>query len=260
MQTKRSVRTVAFLLVLAIVLLSGCAGSQIYSYGNAEKKIEKLRDKIVSGQLTELEAYQAQEEIFQIISKGQPSEADRFAGLFRELTANTVLFDNEEVFALAENFAEAYSACAKGKEWGLQDLTLQSTGNSSADIVIAYLGTARYSVKLLQTGDNWYSDPNKSDEEPYQGALGKYLLEVTFYDFLPSRAFLDKHPTEAHPLGTAFTNDGYAFMMKGIFTASHGYKIYIGCDLPFSAEEHDAKTLKNAIGSLSISLSPQGQQ
>lgn len=233
------------------ILISGCGRFGRYSYSRIAQEYQELD---LSDAASKKESYTALAEIFEKIGKGSASETEKLAELVREITDGSVSFPDEEVFQLAQDYAQLFSELAAGAEDGLQDLEVTDGAGSATELKIGYLGEVRYSVRMVESGGTWYHGDQKV---PYGGELGNYLLEIAFYDTEPCSKFVEGYPHRAiHQIGKL--SNGGALSLMGELTSDHGYMLYVGCDSPFSVEEQDHVTLGRPIGSVSVKLTGTG--
>lgn len=230
--------------LLIPILLFGCAAGNHNAYSAVKQDYQDMQSKQES--MAEDELYLAYAELFGKIAEGDVSEQAEFATLFRDISHNKVAFQDNEVFDLAKLYAEFYTKLAdKSTEVGIQDVNF-----TYSEIQIPYFGEMRYSVKMIQLEEDWYDNYTTA---PYNGELGEYLLEISFYDVRPIHALDEKyHHNTLHSITVPFGEDQLEMSLKCEHTADHGYKIYIGSDAPFQAEELPITTLNKPFGSVTV--------
>lgn len=189
----------------------------------------------ISNSLTDNDRYLAYAKLFRAISVGEKNEANQFADLLREITNNSIEFNDNEVFSIAAECEKVFSGLAKGNiEIGLQDVTVNNS-NKHITLEITYIGEISYAIKKVTDLDGWYVGEQLM---PYNGELGTYTFEIAFFDQSPSREFISRYPTNSiHELCTSLPDIECSFNFKGVFTPEHGYTVYIGCDTPFEIQE-----------------------
>ena len=231
------------------LLLAGCARQA--SYEQTQQLYQSLTDSIIS--MTEKECYAAYAEIFDNIAHGSPSEQGKFAQLTREIIDDDVVFEDEEVFDIAKDYATVYSRLAKGnRDCGVQGLKAKSTSETTAQLDFPYWGEMWYSVKMVEIGDQWVTG---EFTDPYQGELGQYLLLVQFHDADPSMKFMKQYPgLTDHQLRIPRFRPDHEMTLRIIANSDHGYDVYIGSDEPFWVEEQSSIRLNRLIGTVSVDL------
>lgn len=239
---------------LLIVLLYGCARSEYTAYSQVEEEYQKIQTNTRSeNNMTEEEIYTAYADLFEGIAHGSPADRNRFAQLTREIIGDGVVFANEEVFEIAQDYATVFSRYASGnQDDGVQELQVKSTSPITAQLDFSYWGELRYSVKMIPEGVNWVSG---EFTDPYKGELGKYLMVVTFNDAEPSKAFLEEYPSLIdHGLRVSSGVTNYEMTMRITSNADHGYNVYIGSNEPFHVEEQSSVIVDRPIGTISVTL------
>lgn len=237
------------ILVLPL-LLAGCARHA--SYEQTKQLYQALTTSIVS--MTEEERWTAYAEVFDNIAQGSLAEQDQFAVLAREIiNDDDVVFENEEVFNIARDYATVCTRLADGdRDWGVQELKVKCLFGSTAQLDFPYWGEMWYSVEMIQEGDQWVTG---EFTDPYQGELGKYLMTVQFHDAEPSMKFMEQYPgLTDHKLYISRLGSDYEMTMHIIGNASHGYNVYIGSDEPFWVEEQSSVRLNRLVGTVSVEL------
>lgn len=245
----KNLKRLICILVLPL-LLAGCARHA--SYEQTKQLYQSLTASIAS--MTEEERCAVYAEVFDSIAQGSPSERDKFAELTREIIDDDdIVFEDEEVFDIARDYATVYSRFAEGnRDWGVQGLNLKSTSGTTAQLEFPYWGEMWYSVKMIQEGEQWVTG---EFTDPYKGELGKYLLTVQFHDAEPSMKFMEQYPALTdHKLYISRLGSDYEMTMHIIGNASHGYNVYIGSDEPFRVEEQSSVRLSRLIGTVSVKL------
>ena len=234
--------------VLTLTFMCGCASSA-YTCQTAEKEYAALKEQAESSSLTDEERYLMYARIFENISSGNTAQAGEFAELLRTMTDHTAEFSDEEVFHLAKDYAKLFNQLAEDSTvLGINDIRFKS----SAQILIDYYGEIRYSVNMMDIQDPWH---NGDYTVPYDGSLGKYRMQITFYDSDPSVQFIGKYlPNQVHKLADF---SGYSVNIKYVYTPDHGFILYIGSDRPFHVQAQDVTTPTSVIDHLVIQLDSQ---
>lgn len=253
MKTSR-ICIILFVSFLLVALLSAYMYPNQYAYHALTEDWQNMQNNIYLGKHdTEKEIQLAYADLFLKISKGSETERDQLAELVRSITNDAVTFDNSEVFTLAGDYARLFSSLAHGEsELGIQDISITLKNELEAVVEISYLGEVRYGTKMIVAGKNWN---NGEDLVPYDNELGRYLLEISFYDSALSSKFAEKYlHASVHDLGVSIPGSNSNFLLKGVYTAEHGYVIYIGSSVPFSVEPQMPITLNWPISSIVVEL------
>ena len=232
------------------LLLSGCARQA--SYEQTKQLYQALEASMVS--MTEEERCAAYAEVFDHIAQGSPSEQDKFAQLARQIIDDDdAVFENEEVFDIARDYATVYSRFAAGdRDWGVQGLRIKNTFGKTAQLDFPYWGQMWYSVEMIEVGEQWVTG---EFTDPYEGEFGKYLMTVQFHDAEPSMEFMKQYPALTdHTLRIPRVGPDYELTMHIIGNADHGYDVYIGSDEPFWVEEQYSVRSSRLIGTVSVEL------
>ena len=226
--------------------------SEYLSYEWARQLYQSLEASMDS--MTEEERFSALAEIFDTIAQGHPSEQAKFAKLFREISNSAnLVFEDEEVFDLAREYATVFSRLTKGdRDFGIQGLTVNDLSETAALLNFPYWGEMWYSVRMVQIGDPWVTGEFTG---PYRGELGQYLMMVQFHDADPSAKFLAHYSMGTnHPLRISYGGVIHEMTMRIMDNADHGYNVYIGSNEPFSVTEQSSVTLNRLIGTVSVPL------
>lgn len=240
--------------LLLTMLMYGCARYEYTAYSQVEEAYQKIQTSTGSeNNMTEKEIYTAYAELFKSIAHGARTEQDKFAELTREIINDDVMFENEEVFDIAQDYATVYSKFASGdQDDGVQELQLKSTSQSTTQLDFSYWGEMWYSVQMHLEGEDWVTG---EFSEPYEGELGKYLMVVTFNDTEPSMKFLEEYPLRTvHKLRIPRGGSDHEMSMRIVSNPDHGYNVYIGSDEPFHVEEQPSVKLNRIIGTVSVTL------
>lgn len=245
-------RLICFL--LSTMLLYGCTRSEYTTYAQVEEKYQKIQMNtgLENNQAKE-EVYAAYADLFESIAHGSSVDQDKFAQLIREIIGDDVVFANEDVFAIAQDYATIYSKYAAGdQDQGVQELKVKNISNSVARLDFSYWAEMWYSVKMIPEGTHWTTG---EFSDPYKGELGKYLAMIQFHDTTPSMKFLEDYPMGIdHKLHISHWGSDHELTMRIISNPDHGYNIYIGSDDPFWIEEQSSVRLNRLIGTVSVTL------
>lgn len=244
----KAIKRVICVLLLPVLLI-GCARQT--SYEQAEQRYRSLKE--TANTMSEAEYSAAYAELFDSIAHGSVSEQNKLAGLTREILGENVVFENDEVFDIAGDYAMVYSKLASGdRDMGVQELKIKSTRGRTARLEFPYWGEMWYSVKMVSMGEDWVTGEFTN---PYQGELGQYLLLVQFNDAEPSLKFAKQYPLgQDHKLRIPRLGPDREMTMHIISNSDHGYNVYIGSDEPFWVEEQSSVRLNRLVGTVSVEI------
>ena len=233
--------------------------AQAGSYRYVEEEFEKFQ--AAESTMTDQERYLAYADLFQLISEGARNEAEQFAELFRTITNNQDPFPYvtsscaTDVFPVAKIYGNAYTRLATGTSLGTY-FTAVYTGNTHGTISVWYLGAMQYSVKMINVGESW-NQHHTNLAVPYDGSLGKYLVEIAFYD---SGSISQKPPDRSlTTYSQRIAGAKWDIKSSYCFTdlPSRNCKLYFGCDLPFHVEEQPLTEANEAINIITIPVTFQ---
>lgn len=227
----------AFVILALSVFLHLEANSKKSEFDRLKSTYISLKSKTNEKNSLTSDEYAEYASLFDAISHGDEEMSSDYAQLVREITDNTVDFEDEEVFTIAKKFAGAYKSLAAGSGSGIQSLEVSKSSSGNV-LNVSYIDCWGYSVKLLtvQEGTALDIDP-----------LGKYQAVITFFDTKESLPLAEQYPT-----GQSFTLEGYRFKFEN--TPDHGLALYIGSDMPLALEEKTEK-MTLTVGEISFVLS-----
>lgn len=227
----------AFVILALSVFLHLEANSKKSEFNQLKSTYISLKSKTNEKNSPTSDEYAEYASLFDAISHGDEEMSSDYAQLVREITDNTVDFEDEEVFTIAKKFAGAYKSLAAGSGSGIQSLEVSKSSSGNV-LNVSYIDCWGYSVKLLtvQEGTALDIDP-----------LGKYQAVITFFDTKESLPLAEQYPT-----GQSFTLEGYRFKFEN--TPDHGLALYIGSDMPLALEEKTEK-MTLTVGEISFVLS-----
>lgn len=190
-------------------------------------------------------------ELFEKIADGTADRENEYAQLLREITQYTIEFDDNEVFAIADDLARDYSYMAEGNEdFGVQEIKVSEDNSKGVSLIIDYIGLRGYSVRMMDDDEMEYSGENLVE---YDGSLGKNRIEITFYDASVSARFAEQYPIwDDHELKGVSADLGIKLNIKGVYTSDHAVVIYIGSDNPLSISEQEFTGLNRPTGSIEV--------
>ena len=227
----------AFVILALSVFLHLEANSKKSEFNRLKSTYISLKSKTNEKNSLTSDEYAEYASLFDAISHGDEEMSSDYAQLVREITDNTVDFEDEEVFTIAKKFAGAYKSLAAGSGSGIQSLEVSKSSSGNV-LNVSYIDCWGYSVKLLTVQEGTALDID---------ALGKYQAVITFFDTKESLPLAEQYPT-----GQSFTLEGYRFKFEN--TPDHGLALYIGSDMPLALEEKTEK-MTLTVGEISFVLS-----
>lgn len=227
----------AFVILALSVFLHLEAISKKSEFDRLKSTYISLKSKTNEKNSLTSDEYAEYASLFDAISHGDEEMASDYAQLVREITDNTVDFEDEEVFTIAKKFAGAYKSLAAGSGSGIQSLEVSKSSSGNV-LNVSYIDCWGYSVKLLTVQEGTALDID---------SLGKYRAVITFFDTKESLPLAEQYPT-----GQSFTLEGYRFKFEN--TPDHGLALYIGSDMPLALEEKTEK-MTLTVGEISFVLS-----
>ena len=136
---------------------------------------------------------------------------------------------------------------------GVQSIRVTGSGNQSANVLLDYNYLyGGYSVETVPFDGQEYSADGMI---PYDGALGKYRVMITFGDTAPaaslSEKFLNGQIYELENVPKAF---GGSLKARIARPQGHGFVLYIGSDVPFTVQEESKRGLDRLFGHMKIEI------
>lgn len=244
---------------LLSVLLLGCDSAQGCSYHQIDREFAALQGKMnLSEDLTEQEICQRYAGLFEKISEGQRRYQRELADLVRKITNKSIEFTDDEVFVLAADLATVFSEMAQGNaDFGIQNIAVKHSDADTIVLQINYIDVPRFSVRVLDESDEWYSPEFLV---PYDGSLGKYCVQIIFHDTAICAKFTEKYSlNEIHDLAGVSSVFGHSVKIRAVSTPDHGFVIYVGSDAPIHAATQESVPLNFPTGSVCITLAKQSQ-
>lgn len=241
--------------VLILAVLFVAAYSSRIPLSRINEKYNEISEKLSNGNITEEEEKKLQlelSELFLDISLGKKETQSAYAELLRKITNNAYEFDDGEVFQLASQLHELMKTMEeKGKDvLGVQDIKMATDALGNNSLIVSYMGVERYSVRMMDEAEEEYTMGDYTSE--YNGDLGKYRIEIMFYDSGSS-----VHFRELYPVGEVCEpeyNDTMSQTLKFrcAYTPDHAFVIYVGSNEPINVEKIDREKLKSPIGDIEI--------
>jgi len=189
-------------------------------------------------------------QLFKKIANGSVEREKEYAELLITITENTIEFNENEVFTLAEDLAKIYTDIAEGNDdFGVQKIkVIEDT--KELTIIIDYIDIRGYSVRPLDEDKMEYSGEQLVE---YDGSLGEHRIEITFYDASASERFAEQYPIWAtHDIKEVPAYLGVKLKLKGVYSPDHAFVLYIGSDEPISIDEQDFMSLNRPMGSIEL--------
>ena len=136
---------------------------------------------------------------------------------------------------------------------GIQDIVVTGSGKESVDILLHYNNLfGGYSVQMVPFDAEEYGADSMI---PYDGALGKYRVMISFGDTNPSASLLEKFQSDRiYELEDVPTNFGGSLKARITQPQGHGFVLYIGSDVPFTAEEESKRGLDKLFGYVTVTI------
>ncbi len=189
-----------------------------------------LLDDIKCDDVSERERYLRMSKIFRGIWEGREEEKAELEKLFVKITYNSLDFDNVGVFETARYLSDFYYQLSKDNDTsGIDHISI--TDNS---ISMQYINVKKYEVKMLSSEDKEIFGDTKVE---YNGELGEYRIQITFFDAKPASDFLKKYK-----VGSVYEVDGYNdvynLKFKWCYNSDHGFVLYFGSDKPLNVTEN----------------------
>jgi len=123
----------------------------------------------------------------------------------------------------------------QGVKWGVQDIRVRHVaGKTYLELPYTY-AHGGFSVRPLPLDAPEYIGDG---EVPYDGALGKYRIMITFGDSDMTASFSKKFANDIYVLKNTSTEFG-VFKARVRGPSDHGFVIYVGSDTPFTILEKD---------------------
>lgn len=246
-------KSVIYALVAAVLLISFSIGVYAKIKNDTIESLEKeyIHLQEIDEQMTENESALEYSKLFAKISDGNKAWKSEYANLVRNITNDSLEFDDDAVFEIAGDLAEYYRNMSEGNDdFGIHGIKIIKSDLNELSLVIDYIDVRAYSVRLMESDEPDYSSEFPSE---YDGSLGKYRVEIMFYDSLPSRKFVDQYPiSDVHELIDVPEEYKGIFKISTDYTVNHGFVVYIGSDEILAVEEQEFTKPGRLIGSIEI--------
>ena len=141
-----------------------------------------------------------------------------------------------------------------GKEnMGVQSIRVTGSGNQSVDILLGYRYLyGGYSVEMIPFDAPEYA---ADGTVPYDGALGKYRVMITFGDTAPAAPLSEKFRNgQIYELENVPEAFGGSLKARIARPQGHGFVLYIGSDVPFAVEKESKRGLDRLFGRVKIEI------
>lgn len=125
------------------------------------------------------------------------------------------------------------------KDWGVENIRITTSWKGVIQLRLDYNHIwGGKAVSLLAEDEPEYT---ADGSVPYDGALGRYRIMISFGDADRTAAFRDKFPVgQVCELENAPEVFGGSIKVKVVCPADHGFVIYAGSDIPFTVEEESS--------------------
>jgi len=136
---------------------------------------------------------------------------------------------------------------------GVQSIRVTGSGNQSVDILLGYRYLyGGYSVEMIPFDGQEYSADGTI---PYDGALGKYRVMITFGDTNPAASLSEKFQSgQVYELKNVPNAFGGSLKARIARPQGHGFVLYIGSDVPFAVEKESKRGLDRLFGRVKIEI------
>ena len=136
---------------------------------------------------------------------------------------------------------------------GVQSIRVTGSGNQSVDILLGYRYLyGGYSVETVPFDGQEYSADGMI---PYDGALGKYRVMITFGDTNPTASLSEKFQNgQIYELENVPKAFGGSLKARIARPQGHGFVLYIGSDVPFAVEKESKRGLDRLFGRVKIEI------
>ena len=136
---------------------------------------------------------------------------------------------------------------------GVQSIRVTGSGNQSVDILLGYRYLyGGYSVEMIPFDGQEYSADGTI---PYDGALGKYRVMITFGDTPPAASLSEKFRNgQVYELKNVPKAFGGSLKARIACPQGHGFVLYIGSDVPFAVEKESKRGLDRLFGRVKIEI------
>ena len=247
---------VSFLVSIVVLMFSSCTNDD--SIKQIEEEHDHLREQIEKGDAVSEGAEDKANaleyaKLFEKIADGAVAQKKEYARLLRKFTENSIEFNDNEVFSLAEDLSKIYTQMAEGNDdFGVQKIKVFEDSSKKKSLIIDYINVRGYSVRLMDENEKEYSGEYLVE---YDGSLGKHRVEISFYDASASEKFTEQYSIwNAHKLEDVPTDSELALSIKAVYTPDHAFVIYLGSDKPLNIKEQDFTKLDRPIGRIEIAI------
>ena len=239
-----------FLLINAKLNNDSSVPSQV---GSIEKTYNKLLKEIKRTSANENENLNEKfaedySRLFAKIAQGVPAYAKDYAELFREITHNTIEFEDDEVFSLAENISQFYAKTADNEtDTGIQQIRFVENDLGKELLIVDYFGdVSGYSTRLMDEDEMEFIGMDYAEND---GALGKYRIEIVLSDTKLSEKFINRYS-----LGKIYEieNASSKLNLRVSTNFSYGCFLYIGSDNQINIAEQEFTKLNYPMGSIEL--------
>lgn len=135
---------------------------------------------------------------------------------------------------------------------GLQSISVSEKTSGELSLRVGYVDSRGYSTRIMDEEDQEYVGDYLVD---YDQSLGKYRVEIAFYDTVAAEKFCKQYtPGKTYEL-TKFPGDSQnPLKFKGVYTPGHKFILYIGSDVPLEIKEQAFTELVLPIGTLNFTI------
>lgn len=135
---------------------------------------------------------------------------------------------------------------------GIRDISVRGNGKQSVDVLLDYSNLwGGYSVEMVPFDAQEYGADGMI---PYDGALGKYRVMITFGDTNPAESLTEKFRNgQIYELEVP-EHFGGSLKARIAHPQGHGFVLYIGSDVPFTVEAESKRGLDKLFGQVKIEI------
>ena len=251
MKKKMTVMFTAILLLVGVLMLVvACTNENIID--SIQNDYKQIQSDISSKKISESEAFHKYSLLMDKIAKGDASQKSAYADTLRQIINNSIEFNDDEVFSVANELSLCYKLLEKGREYlGVQNVWIEKTSDGNA-FMFDYADVTSYSIRQMNEDEKEYlSDALVAHDE----AFGKYRMEITFHDAEASKTFSQKYsPDTVYELKDVPSALNGKVKIRCTYVGGSSFTVYIGSDEVLNVQENKNIKLNHIVGTESINL------
>lgn len=238
--------------LLVLVALCGCGSDSPESIRRDFDELRQQMEKVEHKSEEYYEVFGKWADICERIAKGNKDSASEYAEVLRVVTNGEVIFEDEDVFARAQECKELFRWVADGKEDGVLEIGIKKNKDGANVLYIEGLFLDDYQYSVVDVSlDTTENTANGTVE--YDGALGQYRLCISIGDAkLSEDVFGSDRYGKVHNVELAGVNGQYKWRAQPV-SDSTTY-IYVGSDTPWPAQVAQNGSFELARDSIEIEL------